>query len=153
MWPTTIWFTTTVREKGGIIAQDKKKRGGRYLSPFNPDAPIDISRKYLGKSEVQVNVRIPLRLRIRMDEFLDYMSEPSSKRSVESEDWPDSLASLVRTAIDEFLLSHPQNPRRQNKTGPRKPRTTQSIKPKSKEYDLYNDSEEYIEDLEKKEKK
>jgi len=60
----------------------------------------------LNRAMVQVNVRLPVRLRDRMERYLQGMDMPSQKRAPETEDWPDTMQGLVAQAVDEFLLTH-----------------------------------------------
>ncbi len=95
--------------------------------------PKELDPAYLERAFVQVNVRVPLNIRVRADEFLEFMGTKNTRRPKGTEDWPRSLSGLVITALDEYLDSHPTKER----TGPdkkedyRRIRTTVSkIKPK-----------------------
>lgn len=61
----------------------------------------------LGQSQVQLNVRIPVRLRVRMEEFLQYQERPLADRIPESEDWPTSMQALVKAAVEDYLARRP----------------------------------------------
>ncbi len=54
----------------------------------------------------QLNVRIPLRTRARLDKYQDYMQRPEVDRPPHTIDWPQSLAAIVREALDEWLSEH-----------------------------------------------
>lgn len=84
------------------------QKGGRTIA--KPDRLTN--PEYLDRATVQVNVRVPLRLRQRIDEYLQYMDLPIEKRAPETDDWPTSLGGLVQEAIDNFLVTHPRQLRR-----------------------------------------
>ena len=79
--------------------------------------PKELDPKYLERAFVQVNVRVPLRTRARLDDYLDYVSEPEHRRPDNTANWPDSLSGTVIEALTEFLDSHPL----EGKRGPTKP--------------------------------
>ena len=78
--------------------------------------PEELDPKYLERAFVQVNVRVPLYVRARLDSYLDYVSEPLHRRPDNTAHWPTSLSGTVIVAIDEFLDSHPL----EGKRGPTK---------------------------------
>lgn len=94
-----------------------------------PDRPAEIDRAYLDQL-VQLNVRIPLGLRMRLDRFLDYMELPEEDRSKASVDnnWPSSLQELVRQALEEFLAT--RNLKQRPGKDPKPPADTSQVKPK-----------------------
>ena len=69
--------------------------------------PRELDPEYLERAFVQVNVRVPLGTRARLDDYLDYVSEPEHRRPEASAHWPMSLSGTVIVAIDEFLNTHP----------------------------------------------
>lgn len=98
------------------------------------DVPAEIDRTYLDQL-VQLNVRIPLQLRIRMDQFIDYNQQPDSERSQEAVDnnWPSTLQELTTQALQLFLATHPIKQRRGPKPGrkpPKPPTDLSKVKPK-----------------------
>jgi hypothetical protein len=64
---------------------------------------------------LQFNVRISLRIRRNLDEYLEYMSLPLEKRPPDTEDWPDNLTQIANDALANWLAEHPRHPRK----GPR----------------------------------
>jgi hypothetical protein len=81
----------------------------------------------LSSSTVQVNVRLPIKLRARMEEFLQYVDQPSEHRVPDSDNWPTSIQGLVQSAIEDYLALHPLETRR-GAARPRRPKP--KIKPK-----------------------
>ena len=80
---------------------------------------------------VQLNVRIPMRVRVRLDQYQEYMNLPEDQRPPDTIDWPITLAGIVREALDEWLASHPKNLRKGGK-GARPPAAeTKPKKPKA----------------------
>jgi len=84
---------------------------------------------------VQLNVRIPLRTRARLDRYMDYMSNQSVQRPHDTLDWPSSLAAIVREALDDWLLAHPTHRgrthlREDDTLPPPTPKQQSKIKPK-----------------------
>ncbi len=69
--------------------------------------PRELDPEYLERAFVQVNVRVPLGTRARLDDYLDYVSEPEHRRPEASAHWPTSLSGTVIAALDEFLEAHP----------------------------------------------
>ena len=61
---------------------------------------------------LQFNVRISIRLRRILDEYLEYMDQPLSKRPPETEDWPDNLTEIANDALTNWLAEHPRHPRK-----------------------------------------
>lgn len=88
----------------------------------------ELDYKYLEQSYVQLGVRIPALLRVRIDRYLRFMELPLTRRLAESEDWPNKVTDVVIEALEGFLVSHPQHERR----GPNKKAKpdTSKIKPK-----------------------
>lgn len=74
---------------------------------------------------VQMNLRIPVRLRERLDEFLQYMELDLRQRAPRTEDWPSTLTDLTVQALNDFLATHEKEVR----TGP-KPKAPEPITPK-----------------------
>lgn len=70
---------------------------------------------------VQLNVRIPMRTRVRLEQYQEYMELPESERPESTIDWPISLAAIVREALDEWLAEHPKERRRGGRKGEPKP--------------------------------
>lgn len=89
------------------------------------DKPLEVHEKYLESAQVQLNFRIPLRLRMRVDKYTEFMRLPISRRPPHTEEWPSTMTGLVTVAIEEFLANHPLVFR----TGPNKPRAV--VKPKA----------------------
>lgn len=91
--------------------------------------PKEIDPAYLERAFIQVNVRVPLHLRLRIDEFLTFMEGDNPRRPNEADDWPKSLAGLVMESLEDFLDSHPLKERR----GPdRRPKDYTKVKDRSK---------------------
>lgn len=108
----------------------------------------DILDSLLNQSTVQVNVRLPVRLRARMEEFLQYMERPPAERvpdSVPKWDkeaeaqiggWPTSNQALVQAAIEEYLAHRPLKTRtgsdlKRNPDHPKRKKPKPKIKPRS----------------------
>lgn len=68
--------------------------------------PKELDPEYLERAFVQVNVRVPLRLRAMVDDYLDYMSQPDHRRPPTTASWPSSLSGTVIIALEEFLINH-----------------------------------------------
>ncbi len=89
----------------------------------------ELDPQYLERAFIQVNVRVPLHLRLAVDEFLAFMSSGNTRRPKGTEDWPKSLSGVVILALEEFLDRHPTKER----TGPNyKPKDYIRIKSESK---------------------
>lgn len=86
------------------------------MPDHTPD-PLQIDPKYLESAQVQLNVRIPLRLRAELDKYLDYMKSPEHRRPPETTYWPSSSTAVVAEALQQFLDNHAQKKR----TGPNAP--------------------------------
>ncbi len=78
------------------------------------DEPLGLDPEFLKRAHVQLNTRIPLNLRVRLDQYQEYMKQPFLERRKETQDWPSSLAGIVVDALNTFLRDHPQRLR----TGP-----------------------------------
>ncbi len=90
--------------------------------------PKELDPSYLERAAVQLNTRIPLSLRLEIEEYLDFMSKPEHRRPANTSVWPTSIAGLVARSIEEFLRSHPTT----NKRGPDRPVSYTKIKKTSK---------------------
>ncbi len=100
--------------------------------------PRELDPEYLERAFVQVNVRVPLGTRARLDDYLDYVSEPEHRRPANTAYWPESLSGTVIAAIEDFLDRHPLTGKR-GPTGKHKPKdyirvkkTDTKIKPKGR---------------------
>lgn len=82
---------------------------------------------------VQLNVRIPLRTKARLEAHIEYLEDDSIPKPDETIDWPHSLAGIVREALDDYLASRPNLQKKgQEKGTPRPPEHKSKIKRKSK---------------------
>ena len=60
---------------------------------------------------IQLNVRIPVKLKAELIKYVQYMEQPEGRRPTETEDWPDSLSAVARQALEHFLYTHPRHKR------------------------------------------
>ncbi len=88
----------------------------------------ELETKYLERASVQINTRVPLLLRIELDEYLQFMEKPESRRPNVSHDWPKSISGVLNEALEQFIEAHPLKER----AGPEKKADYQKIKTKSK---------------------
>ena len=65
--------------------------------------PKQLDPAYLESAAVQLNTRIPLYLKVSLDEYLAYMKLPESRRPNDTHDWPTSIAGVVQRALREYL--------------------------------------------------
>jgi len=72
--------------------------------------------------KVQFNTRVTLRMRNSIDDYLDYMDRPMTRRPDETEDWPASIGEIVDEALTTFFADHPKMTRKGPKIPP-KPKT------------------------------
>ncbi len=70
--------------------------------------------------KVQFNTRVSLRMRNSIDDYLDYMNRPMTKRPDETEDWPDNITDLIDEALTTFFADHPKLTRKGPKIQPKK---------------------------------
>lgn len=94
---------------------------------YDPVRDTHIEKSYLDEL-VQVNVRIPLRLRIRIDKVADYAKRPRKERPESTYNWPSTVQGVVQEALEEYLSSHIIR----EKSGPKQkpPADLSKIKPK-----------------------
>lgn len=86
---------------------------------------------------IQMNVRIPVRLKSELMKYLEYMGQDEGRRPTETEDWPDTLSAVARQALEHFLYTHPRSKRTRLKGGtilppadPNSPMPISRIQPK-----------------------
>lgn len=65
---------------------------------------------------IQMNVRITVRSRSRLEAYIKYMDRPSTDRPSNTEDWPTTIQGVIQDALDKFLATHPLR----EKSGPEK---------------------------------
>ena len=68
--------------------------------------------------QVQLNTRVSVELRVRMEKYLEYMDKPAAKRPESTEAWPSTIVDMIEDALTTFLADHPL----QMKKGPRSPK-------------------------------
>lgn len=81
---------------------------GRLDNPimtYDPVRDTHIEKSYLDEL-VQINVRIPLRLRIRIDKVAEYAKRPRKERPESTYNWPSTVQGVVQEALEEYLSSH-----------------------------------------------
>ena len=88
----------------------------------------ELETKYLERASVQINTRVPLLLRIQLDEYLIFMEQLESRRPNPSHDWPKSISGVLNQALEEFIDAHPLKER----AGPEKKADYQKIRKTSK---------------------
>lgn len=96
---------------------------------YDPVRDTHIEKSYLDEL-VQVNVRIPLRLRIRIDKVVEFSRRPRKERPESTYNWPSTVQGVVQEALEEYLSSHIVK----EKSGPKPkpPADLSAIKPKVK---------------------
>lgn len=95
---------------------------------YDPVRDTHIEKSYLDEL-VQVNVRIPLRLRIRIDKVAEYAKRPQKERPESTYNWPSTVQGVVQEALEEYLASHIIREKSGPKTKP--PADLSKVKPKS----------------------
>ena len=66
--------------------------------------------------KIQFNTRISYRMRSAMDTYIAFIGRPLVERPPGTEDWPDSIVTIVDDALTTFFADHPTQLRK----GPRK---------------------------------
>jgi len=66
--------------------------------------------------KIQFNTRISYRMRSAMDTYLDFMGRPLEERPTNTEEWPNSIVTVIDDALTTFFADHPTQLRK----GPRK---------------------------------
>lgn len=75
--------------------------------------PQIVNEDYLESAMVQISFRLPLRLRLQLDKYLQWMnSHAASERPTISEDWPRTQQATIGRALEDFLASHMPTERR-----------------------------------------
>lgn len=95
---------------------------------YDPVRDTHIEKSYLDEL-VQINVRIPLRLRIRIDKVAEYAKRPRKERPESTYNWPSTVQGVVQEALEEYLARHIVK----EKSGPKPkpPADLSKVKPKS----------------------
>jgi len=76
----------------------------------------------------QLNVRVPLRTRARLDEYLEYIQGEWPQKPVHTLDWPRGVSEVVREALEAWLADHDVQARKARKKEA-KPKTTEKMMP------------------------
>lgn len=92
------------------------------------DDPSTIDASVLDQ-KVQINTRVPIRLRMHLDQYRKYMERPETERPQQTHDWPRTVEEIVSQALKEFLAKHPQKER----PGPERARARPVTKKQRKE--------------------
>ncbi len=90
--------------------------------------PKQLDPSYLESAAVQLNTRIPLSLKVALDEYLAYMKLPESRRPNDTHNQPTSIAGVVQRALREYLDGRSLKER----SGPTRPEDHTTIKEPSK---------------------
>jgi hypothetical protein len=94
-----------------------------------PERPQIVDEEYMSQAMVQISFRLPLRLRMKLDAYLQAMDRPATQRSEESQDWPKTLQATINRGLEDFLASHVPK----NRSGPDMKPARPAIKAKKKE--------------------